>query len=187
MSKTVFVISGRAWYNDVERSEKVKGGMEMATLADIIEEYIKQLMARTGGEAIEIRRRDVAQQFECVPSQINYVLETRFTPQRGYYVESRRGGGGYIRITRTFVRRNVVSFGQIAEEIGGRIGRERAEALLDRLEEMGLLPEAKSALIRGALRHETAGIEPPQSEVIRAKLLRGMLLVALHDQRSNRP
>jgi len=155
----------------------------MATLADIIEEHIKQLLARNGKDVIEIRRRDVAQKFECVPSQLNYGLETRFTPQRGYYVESRRGGGGYIRITRAFVRRHVLTFADITNEIGSRIGTDRADALVDRLREGGLLGERQAALIRSALRQETLGIDAPIDEMVRAKLLRVMLLVALHNQR----
>lgn len=154
----------------------------MATLADIIEEYLKQRLARTGGDVIEIRRRDVAQRFECVPSQINYVLETRFTPYHGYYVESRRGGGGYIRITRALLRRNVVTFRAIADEIGSRIGQERAEGIIDQLVEAGLVDERLGALMRGTLRHETAGISPPTDEMVRAKLLRAMVMVALGDQ-----
>ena len=70
----------------------------MATLSDSIERYLKGRLSKAVEGVIEIRRSEVAEQFDCVPSQINYVLETRFTPQRGYYVESRRGGGGYIRI-----------------------------------------------------------------------------------------
>jgi len=156
----------------------------VATLADIIEEHIKQLLARTDGGAIEIRRRDVAELFECVPSQINYVLETRFTPQRGYYVESRRGGGGYIRITRVLVRRNVATFSQIAEEIGSRIGQERAERLIDRLEKTGLISASKGALLRRALRHETGDLEPAVADMVRARLLRVMLMLVLHNQRA---
>lgn len=155
----------------------------MATLADIIEQYIKQRLARTGGNVIEIRRRDVAQQFECVPSQINYVLETRFTPHHGYYVESRRGGGGYIRITRALLRPSVATFRTIAEEIGSQIDQERAESLIRRLSESGLLSERKGALLRGVLRHETTDLEPPLDEIVRAKLLRVVLMVALNGQR----
>lgn len=155
----------------------------MATLADIIEQYLKQRLARTEGDVIEIRRRDVAQRFECVPSQINYVLETRFTPLHGYYVESRRGGGGYIRITRAWVRSTVTTFRSISQEIGSAICAERADGLIYRLIETGVLNERKGSLIRAALRQEMSGIDSPLNEVVRAKLLRGMLMVALDEQR----
>ena len=71
----------------------------MARLSDIIEEFLKELMEGMDG-AIEIQRNELANRFRCVPSQINYVIDTRFTTEKGYYVESRRGGGGYIKIKR---------------------------------------------------------------------------------------
>ncbi|MFO8191192.1 MAG: CtsR family transcriptional regulator [Bacillota bacterium] len=72
----------------------------MPNLTDYIEEYLKKLLALSSKKFIEIRRRELAGKFDCVPSQINYVLERRFSPERGYLVESRRGGGGCIRIYR---------------------------------------------------------------------------------------
>jgi len=70
----------------------------MLTLSDYIEEYIKRLLSMTANQYVEIQRNELAEKFNCVPSQINYVLSTRFTPERGYVVQSRRGGKGYIRI-----------------------------------------------------------------------------------------
>ena len=72
----------------------------MSNLSDIIESFIKELLDANNNDVIEIQRNILAQQFDCSPSQINYVLTTRFTNDRGYVVESRRGGGGYIRIFR---------------------------------------------------------------------------------------
>ena len=66
-------------------------------ISDMIEEFIKDLFDEQN-EAIEIQRNELAEQFKCVPSQINYVISTRFKPQQGYYVESKRGGGGHITI-----------------------------------------------------------------------------------------
>ena len=71
-------------------------------LSNIIEEFIKEMLAEN--REIELQRNELATRFNCVPSQINYVISTRFSPERGYSVESRRGGGGYIRITRTAPR-----------------------------------------------------------------------------------
>ena len=65
-------------------------------ISDVIEEFIKELFDEN--DAIEIQRNELAEQFNCVPSQINYVIATRFKPSQGYYVESRRGGGGHITI-----------------------------------------------------------------------------------------
>ena len=65
-------------------------------MSDLIESYLKNVLL--SNETVEIRRSEIADQFNCVPSQINYVINTRFTIQQGYVVESKRGGGGYIRI-----------------------------------------------------------------------------------------
>jgi len=72
----------------------------MPNLTDCIEEYLKKLLALSSERYVEIQRRELARKFACVPSQINYVLERRFSLERGYLVESRRGGGGWIRIYR---------------------------------------------------------------------------------------
>lgn len=72
----------------------------MSNITDIIERYLKQVLQSEGQNMIEIRRSEIANQFQCVPSQINYVINTRFTEEKGYMIESKRGGGGYIRIIR---------------------------------------------------------------------------------------
>ena len=71
--------------------------MTKMRMSDMIEEFIKE-MFQEDNDYIEIQRNDLAEQFNCVPSQINYVIETRFKPSQGYYVESKRGGGGHIAI-----------------------------------------------------------------------------------------
>src|SRR5690606_32549380 len=85
------------------RSKKVKqgrgdSGAAMSSLTDRIEAYLIHLLLHSKEGYVEVRRADVADRFACVPSQVTYVLATRFTPERGFFVESRRGGGGYIRI-----------------------------------------------------------------------------------------
>ncbi|HHX95206.1 MAG TPA: CtsR family transcriptional regulator, partial [Clostridia bacterium] len=72
----------------------------MGSLADEIERYIKEMLEKSRQRAVRLNRSQLAEMFDCVPSQINYVLSTRFSTERGYYVESRRGGGGYLLITR---------------------------------------------------------------------------------------
>ena len=74
-------------------------------MSDVIEEFIKELFD-DGEEAIEIQRNELAEHFNCVPSQINYVISTRFKPTQGYYVESRRGGGGHITITKVNITKS---------------------------------------------------------------------------------
>ena len=149
----------KSWYNVGERSRKVKGvrrlwapaGVEggrtwVSTLSDSIERYLKGRLSRAVEGVIEIRRSEIAERFDCVPSQINYVLETRFTPQRGYYVESRRGGGGYIRIMRVYVRRSPTTWESICEEIGQRTTTQKAESIVGRLEELGWIDAAPGGI-----------------------------------------
>ena len=72
----------------------------MHNMSDIIEQYIKKLFEESNEDVVEIQRANIAQRFDCVPSQLNYVIKTRFTNEHGYEIESKRGGGGYIRITK---------------------------------------------------------------------------------------
>ena len=72
----------------------------MHNMSDIIEQYIKRLFEEADEDVVEIQRAHIAQRFDCVPSQLNYVIKTRFTNEHGYEIESKRGGGGYIRITK---------------------------------------------------------------------------------------
>ena len=72
-------------------------------MTDILEQYIKKLFDEASENQIVIKRSNVAQKFDCVPSQLNYVIKTRFTPEHGFIIESKRGGGGFIRITKLFI------------------------------------------------------------------------------------
>ncbi|MGX7112428.1 CtsR family transcriptional regulator [Gemella cuniculi] len=72
----------------------------MNNMTDILEQYIKELFKESSEDHIIIKRSNVAQKFDCVPSQLNYVIKTRFTPEHGFIIESKRGGGGFIRITK---------------------------------------------------------------------------------------
>lgn len=88
-------------------------------ISDLIEEFIKDLF-EDGNELIEIQRNDLAEHFNCVPSQINYVISTRFTPNNGYYVESKRGGGGSIKIKRLNITKSEYLM-HIINNIGKRL------------------------------------------------------------------
>ena len=97
-------------------------------VSDIIEEFIKELF-NDEQEEIEIQRNDLAQRFNCVPSQINYVIATRFKPSQGYYVESKRGGGGHITIRKvTNTKSDYIM--HIIENIGRTINNTDVEILI---------------------------------------------------------
>lgn len=139
----------------------------MGNLTDAIEQYLRQLLMDR--QTLEIQRRELAVIFRCAPSQINYVLETRFTSDRGYIIESRRGGGGYIRITR-------LPGGGLGMDCGERVAPEEMSLLLDRLEQQGVLSRAESLMLQESLGEALAAKEYDPS-VVRARVLRTLLLL----------
>ncbi|NLK07821.1 MAG: CtsR family transcriptional regulator [Firmicutes bacterium] len=154
--------------------------MPISSLADHIERYIKALLDQSEQPSLEIRRVELAKLFECVPSQINYVLKTRFNSQRGYIVESRRGGGGYIRIFRLEPGHRQDLYAWIYETVGERLELEEAEALLVRLVDQDYLGRDEAMLVWALLRQEAQKIDKAYIERAVAVLLRSMLLLLLH-------
>jgi len=149
----------------------------VARLSDVIESFIKQVISDTQGVA-EIQRNELASHFKCVPSQINYVISTRFTNDRGYFVESRRGGGGYIRISRV----NVDNAGQggylmhIVSAIGDRIGQQDADAFIINFVDYDIVEPREAGIMRAAVSDKILyGIPQPGRDVIRAGILKNML------------
>jgi len=148
----------------------------VASLTDLIERHIKEMLAMQN--KVELRRRDLADLFACVPSQINYVLATRFTPERGYIVETRRGGAGYVRIER--IRWTRPDFLNIVYDQGIRtLTEEQAQHLLIRLQEAGILSSRHVRLIRQAMERELEGLPRAWQDRGRALFLKGSLLTAL--------
>ena len=148
----------------------------MATLVDQIEGYLKSLLEQRQDGTVEIQRSEVAERFRCVPSQVSYVLDTRFTPERGYLVESKRGGGGYIRIVRVSLGgQGEELFHHLNRRIGKFIDQGTAEGLIERLVEDGVVTEREGALLRGAIRREAIAVDLPLRDVLRARILRSML------------
>lgn len=164
-----------------KRSKKVKGRMagHLANLCDHIAEYLEQELERSGSDALELRRGNVAERFGCAPSQINYVLETRFTPERGFAVESRRGGGGFIRLIRLRLDPAAELVQYLVRRIGDRIPQEPAMHVVDHLGHQALVSEREAALMRAVLLREAIGLEPVQRDLVRARLLKSMLLTLL--------
>jgi len=148
------------------------------SLSTLIEQYLKRELERAGG-VLELQRSELAARFACAPSQINYVLETRFTPAAGYVIESRRGGRGFIRIVRLPVRsrRNLLAL--VQRWLGEMIDQDGAEALIARLEEEGVVSAREAALMRAAVHRDTLSVDLPWRDVVRARLLRAMILELL--------
>lgn len=146
-------------------------------LSKEIAELITQMLGDTG--TAEIRRNDLAEQLGCVPSQINYVLSSRFTPEHGYLVESRRGGGGYIKITRVTYNYEALKM-HLLNSIGDEIDEKTCRANLQNLTSRGLLTEKEAALMAAAL-SEKGYRDIPQElrNTVRAAVFKQMLLVTM--------
>ncbi|MFB9276762.1 CtsR family transcriptional regulator [Cohnella cellulosilytica] len=151
----------------------------MRNISDLIEHYLKQSLESNQGRAIEIQRSELADKFSCVPSQINYVISTRFTLEKGYYVESKRGGGGYIRIQRVDLPSLEAVQRHIRQTVGDRIDQTTAEGLIYQLEEARFLTEREAYLLKAAVSRDTLALKLPIRDEIRAKLLKAMLIALL--------
>ena len=114
-------------------------------MSDIIADFIGEMLSDNGGVA-EVQRKSLADRFSCVPSQINYVIETRFTPEHGYLVESQRGGGGYIRIVRLMDDKQRTLL-EAARGIGGRLAQNDAARPARALVSAGLLRRREGELL----------------------------------------
>lgn len=150
----------------------------MANLSDQIEKYLRQLLNKYQGE-VEIKRNQLANEFNCAPSQINYVLETRFPVERGYVVESQRGGGGYIRIIRVKMDSEKESLQKIIAQLGGPISQREAEGIITRLYENNYINAREKSLMEIAMHRRLIGVNLPHRDYIRGRILRGMLEVIL--------
>ncbi len=148
----------------------------MASLSDQIEKYLRQLLKNYKGE-VEIKRNQLADDFNCAPSQINYVLDTRFTVDKGYVVESQRGGGGYIRIIRVKIDSEKEQLQKIITQLGNPTSQRKAEAIIERLYENDLLEEREKELMKIAIHRRIIGVDLPYRDYIRGRILRGMLEV----------
>ncbi|WP_077615913.1 CtsR family transcriptional regulator [Caenibacillus caldisaponilyticus] len=145
----------------------------MANISDIIEAYIKKIFS--GQNEIEIKRSELADHFQCVPSQINYVLKTRFTIERGYIVESKRGGGGYIRIIKVRPNDEAELIDEMYRLIGDRISQAKSHAMIVRLYEEGLISEREAKLMISAVDRTVLDLNIPLRDEVRANILKSML------------
>ena len=146
----------------------------MSVLSDNIEQFIKDMMSTC--DEVLLQRNELAAYFSCVPSQINYVLMTRFTIDRGYIIMSKRGGGGYIRITR--VDTDCLLHDLISTEIGDVLTQREAYGMIGRLIEEGTVSGREADILRAAV----SGYALPTQEMqdnVRARVLRNMLQALL--------
>lgn len=153
----------------------------MGTLADHIEAHIKKMLKSSGDNSVELSRAQLANDFSCVPSQINYVLATRFTLERGYIVESRRGGGGYIRVVHVQVEDDLTHAVNLLRSIGSQLSERQLENILARLTDIGVISPRECRLVRGIVQQEVGTINQGK-DVLRASLLRALLFYIIESE-----
>ncbi|ANB60903.1 CtsR family transcriptional regulator [Anoxybacteroides amylolyticum] len=148
----------------------------MRNISDIIEQYLKQVLNMSDQEIVEIKRSEIADKFQCVPSQINYVINTRFTLERGYMVESKRGGGGYIRIMKVKTKNEGQLIDQLLSLIDHRISQSSAEGIIHRLVEEKVISQREANIMLSVIDRSVLYIDLPQRDELRARMLKAMLL-----------
>ena len=144
-------------------------------MSDLVAQYILNMLEAQDGSA-EIQRNELAGSLGCVPSQINYVITSRFTPEQGYIVESRRGGGGYIRISRVKMDKSTAIM-HIVNSIGDHLDRASAEAMLKNMLQQDMMELQTAKVIAAALSDRTLrSVEPVKRDELRASLFKRMII-----------
>lgn len=147
-------------------------------LSDHIANLIEEMLDSGGGSA-EVKRNDLAARLGCVPSQINYVITSRFTPERGYMTESRRGGGGYIRIVRVQLSKNDYLM-HFFQAIGGKLDEQSARAYLRSLLDHGILTEREAKLAAAAMSQASLDKCPAEKrDEVRADMMRHLVMLII--------
>lgn len=145
----------------------------MAALSDSIERFIKELLQED--TRIELKRNELAQYFGCANSQINYVLATRFSMDRGYLVESRRGGSGYVRVIR-ISSSDADLLETLLERVGMSIDEESAEAIIHRIYELKLISLKEAKLLVACVCRQALNLPTTAKDALRASILKNALV-----------
>ncbi|MBR3972070.1 MAG: CtsR family transcriptional regulator [Ruminococcus sp.] len=146
-------------------------------LSDMLTQYIMEMIESEGNA--EIKRNELADRFGCVPSQINYVLTSRFTPEQGYIIESRRGGGGYIRITRVVSDKSGALM-HIINSIGDELDSFSGEIMIKNLASSSIInSEAARLMLTAASDRTLKSVPQPVRDTLRASIYKNMLLTLI--------
>lgn len=147
-------------------------------ISDNIEEFIKSLFEED--DFIEIQRNELAEYFNCVPSQINYVISTRFGPRQGYYVESRRGGGGYIKIKKVNITKSNYLM-HIITNIGEKISSNEVDIFISNFISYNIISEKEAKLLKVATSDNVLTVPVDIRDKVRANIFKNMLLNLVED------
>lgn len=142
-------------------------------ISDLIEEFIKELFDEN--DFVEIQRNELANQFHCVPSQINYVISTRFKPSQGYYVESKRGGGGNIKISKVNTEKSDYLM-HIINNIGKEMTSKDVDILISDFLTYKILSKTEAKLLKVATSDNVLKLDSKIKDEVRARIFKNMLL-----------
>ena len=142
-------------------------------MSDLIESYLKNVLL--SNETVEIRRSEIADQFNCVPSQINYVINTRFTIQQGYVVESKRGGGGYIRIMKVNLVDEMDILNTLGDLIPPQLSVREANHLLQNLYENELISKREAQMMALMMEKDTFPVSVKNRDEIRSNMMKKLI------------
>lgn len=146
-------------------------------LTEQIARLIEQMLAENGGE-LELQRNKLANDVGCVPSQINYVITSRFNADHGYVVESRRGGGGYVRITKVNFDNTETLLMHMLASVGKEVDQMSARAFLVSLFDRGFITEREAKLLYTSLTDKSlAALDKQTRDTLRANLLKSYILI----------
>ncbi len=143
-------------------------------ISDVIEAFIKDLL-KNENEYIDIQRNELAEYFKCVPSQINYVISTRFNPEQGYYVESRRGGGGYIRIRKINTTRDDYLMNLI-KSIDQKVTSHETDIYISTMLSEGYITKEEAKLLKVATSDKVLIVPQEYKDALRANLFKNMII-----------
>lgn len=147
-------------------------------MSDIIEEFIKEMFEDE--DFIEIQRNDLAEHFNCVPSQINYVIATRFKPSQGYYVESKRGGGGHIKIKKINITKSNYLMHAI-NSIEDKITSQEVDIFISNFLSEGIISKIEAKLLKVATSDNVLTVPQETRDTLRAKIFKNMLVNLVED------
>lgn len=150
----------------------------MARISDIIAQFINDMIEDEKNKEVIIQRNELADKFNCAPSQINYVLTTRFTSEKGYMIESRRGGGGYIIIKRIEYNNKEKQVEAINKAIGESLTYSAALLLLEHLYETNLITKRELEIVKISINDRTLSNAEDKNK-LRAEILKGIIMVIL--------
>jgi len=147
----------------------------MKNISDIIETYLKKVLNQSEQDIVIIKRSEIADKFQCVPSQINYVINTRFTTEKGYLVESKRGGGGYIRISKIKLYDHSQLLDQLLQLVDKKVSQQMAENIIYRLVDEDIVSVREARIMISVINRNTINMDLPKRDEIRARLMHAML------------